>query len=555
MEKPTPSLRLLRFGNFEVNLRAGELFKAGRKRKLTGQPFSVLVILLERPGEIVTREELQKRLWPDTFVDVDHSLNTAINKIREALNDSSENPQFIETLSRRGYRFIASVESVEPATPSVSHPTSSPSAVAFDTPAVRPANHSDEGFWIAVLPFKSSGADANLAALAHGITEDIITGLSRFAYLRTSLRSTQRLIDNAPDVRVVGQELGARFVIEGSLRQAGARVRLAVHLIDAASGALLWAESYDRVALPESSFDLQDDFVSQIVSTVADAHGVLLRSMAEALLTRDPAKLTPYEAVIRSFAHFQRLNAEEHAPALKALERAVQQSPKYADGWAMLSLIYKEEFTNKFNLRSDSLPRAFTAAHRAVELGPANHLAHHALAAAHFFRKDWDSFRVAAHRAIELNPIDGFTLAYLGSFIAYSGDWERGSALAAKARSLNPHHPGWYWFVPCFDAYRNGDYRRALEFAQKVNMPGFWSANLALAAIYGQLDHPERAGEALATLLTQRPSLPNAVRDELAIWWEPTLVDHLIEGFRKAGLKTTEPLRAPEPKTGVAAAG
>ncbi len=109
----------VRFGPYEVDLRAGELWKAGRKRKLTGQPFLVLAILLERPGEVVSREELQKRLWPDTFVDVDHNLNTAINKIREALNDSSERPQFVETLSRRGYRFIAPVEIVLPAVPSV----------------------------------------------------------------------------------------------------------------------------------------------------------------------------------------------------------------------------------------------------------------------------------------------------------------------------------------------------------------------------------------------------------------------------------------------------
>jgi Tol biopolymer transport system component/DNA-binding winged helix-turn-helix (wHTH) protein len=109
----------LRFGAFEVDLRAGELWKSGRRRKLTGQPFSVLAILLERPGEVVSREELQKRLWPDTFVDVDHNLNTAINKIREALNDSSERPQFIETLSRRGYRFIAPVESVRSPAPPI----------------------------------------------------------------------------------------------------------------------------------------------------------------------------------------------------------------------------------------------------------------------------------------------------------------------------------------------------------------------------------------------------------------------------------------------------
>ena len=109
VEETVRAPRLVRFGAFEVDLRAGELRKDGAKLKLTGQPFQVLTILLEQPGEVVTREELQKRLWPDTFVDVDHNLNTAINKIREVLGDSAESPRFVETLPRRGYRFIASV--------------------------------------------------------------------------------------------------------------------------------------------------------------------------------------------------------------------------------------------------------------------------------------------------------------------------------------------------------------------------------------------------------------------------------------------------------------
>src|SRR6478609_2791065 len=117
VEEATHSPRLVRFGTFEVDLASGEVRKSGLKLKLTDQPFQVLAILLERPGQVVTREELQKRLWPDTFVDVDHNLNTAINKIREVLGDSAENPRFVETLPRRGYRFIAPVEGTRPAMP------------------------------------------------------------------------------------------------------------------------------------------------------------------------------------------------------------------------------------------------------------------------------------------------------------------------------------------------------------------------------------------------------------------------------------------------------
>ena len=528
----------VRFGTFEVDLATGELWKAGRKLKLTGQPFSVLAILLERPGEVISREQFQRRLWPDTFVDVDHNLNTAINKIRETLADSKEKPRFVETLSRRGYRFIAPIESAEARTRAQSADAAVHSGSRMKNSE---RERAEDGFWIAVLPFKLRDADADLAGRAMALIEEIVTGLSRFSYLRViSLSSTSQYAGKAVDVRAAGKELGARYVIEGSLRHAGPRVRVAAQLIDCNSGAHLWAETYDRPFSSQAAFDLCDDVVPQIVSTIADTHGVLPRSMSEALRTRDPSSLSPYEAVLRSFAHFQRVSAEEHAPARAALERAVQQAPHYPDAWAMLSLIYKEEFTHRFNLLPDPLGRALAAAQRAVEGAPSNHLAYHALASVEFFRKQLDAFQIATARAVALNPMDGFTLAYLGFLTAYAGDWERGGALSGRARSLNPHHPGWYWFVPCFDAYRKGEYKTSLEFAHKANMPGFWRTQLAIAASSGQLGQQAAANEALQTLLTQRPDIAKLPREELAIWWQPDMVEHLIVGLRKAGLGRME---------------
>jgi TolB-like protein len=526
-----------------------EVRRSGTRVKMREQSFRTLVFLLEHAGELVSREELRKVLWPsDTFVDFDQSLNAAVMKLREALCDSADAPIYVETIPKRGYRFIAPVERLMPGAPPNSAETESTFNIGMNAaanPGSRPPSIDtpyEEGFWIAILPFNSS--DAELAATALGITEDIVTGLARFSYLRViSLSSTAQYAHHVVDVRTVCKELGARYVLEGSLRQAVGKVRLSAKLVDAKSGAHLWAEIYDRPFHLEGTFDFQDDVVPQIVSTIADTHGVLPRSMGDALRTRDSATLSPYEAVLRSFAHFQRVNAEEHAPSRNALERAVEEAPGYSDGWAMLSLIYKEEFTHGFNVRPDPLRRALVAAQRAVQAAPSNHLAHHALAAAQFFRKDIPAFRIAAQRAIELNPMDSFTIAYLGFLTAYAGDWERGRTLSAKARGLNPHHPGWYWFVPCFDAYRKGDYRLALEFAQKVNMPGFWRTNLALAAVYGQLDEHEAARNALESLLDLRPGFAAASREDLAIWWEPDLVEHLIDGLRKAGLQI--PAREP----------
>lgn len=160
-----------------------------------------------------------------------------------------------------------------------------------------------------MLPFKYGGSNPDLTALAEGLTEDIVTGLSRFSYLRVIARSsTARYAGEALDVRSSGKELGARYVMEGSLRQAGTKLRLAVQLVDATTGSHLWAENYERAFSPEAVFELQDDLVPRIVSTVADTRGVLPQTMGEALRDKPPEQLTPYEALLRTFAYFQRMN-------------------------------------------------------------------------------------------------------------------------------------------------------------------------------------------------------------------------------------------------------
>jgi serine/threonine protein kinase len=410
------------------------------------------------------------------------------------------------------------------------------------------AARADEGFWVAVLPFKHKGANAGLDALAEGISEEIITGLSRFSYLRVIARSsTQRYSSESGDVRTVGKELGARYVMEGSLRQAGSRLRIGVQLVDAASGAHLWAETYERVFSPDTLFELQDDIVPRVVSTVADMQGVLPHNMTEVLRNHDPEKFTPYEALLRSFGHHQRLSTKEHAAARAALERAVQQPPDRADCWAMLSWLYREEYTHGLNLRPDPLGRALAAARRAVDTAPSNHLAHAALAATLFFLRELGAFRVSAERSLALNSMDGLTAAYLGTLIAYTGDWERGCALAERAMQLNPQHPGWYWFPLVLNAYRQRDYPRALELVFKVNMPGFWRTQLMLAVSQAQLGELGAARNAVQELLRIRPDFSVVQREELSKWWDAELIEHVIDGLRKAGLKNDEGVQKTEP--------
>ncbi|HWQ36716.1 MAG TPA: protein kinase [Blastocatellia bacterium] len=396
----------------------------------------------------------------------------------------------------------------------------------------------DEGFWVAVLPFKWRGAQAELEALAEGLSEDIVTGLSRFSYLRVIARSsTLRYTSDSGDVRAIGKELGARYVMEGSLRQAGSTLRVAVQLVDASTGAHLWAETYDRQFRAEDIFALQDDLVPRIVSTIADPYGALVHSMSESLRGKDAASYSAHEAVLRTFGYLERITPEEHAEVRAILEAAVARAPGHSDCHAMLAMTYYHEHAQGYNLRPDPLGRALAAAQRAVAAAPTNPIAHFILAIVRFFQKDFLAFRQAAERALALNPMDASTSAFLGILMAYAGDWEEGLRVAERAMQLNPHHPGWYHLGAFYQAYRQRDYRQALTTALKINMPGYLWTHVILAAVYGQLGEHQRAHAALRELRALKPDFGALAREQCGRWFDAELTEHLIEGLRKAGLE------------------
>ena len=284
-------------------------------------------------------------------------------------------------------------------------------------------------------------------------------------------------------------------------------------------------------------FEVQDDLVSRIVATVGDPHGILPHAMSESLRSRDAGTLSPYEAVLRAFGFGYRSTAEEHAAVRDALEKAVSDEPRHADAWALLSLIYTHEYAHEFNVLPDPLGRALDAARRAAALAPSSAVAYDALAWALFFRKDVAAFRAAAERAVALNPLSSPALAGLGTLTAYSGEWEKGCAMVNRALQLNPRHPGWYRFALFADAYRRRDYRGAVDVALQLNLPDFYVTHEVLAAAYGQLGERDAAAKALKELLRLRPDYAETGREKLEKWFDPVLVEHWMDGLRKAGLE------------------
>jgi len=405
--------------------------------------------------------------------------------------------------------------------------------------------------WVAVLPFKNPSGDSEMEELADGLTEDVTTRLTRFSYLHVVARnSALRFKGQAADLRSVGAELGAHYVMEGGVRKSGSAVRITVQLIDASSGAHLWAETYDRDLKATNVFALQDEVTAKIASTTADAYGVLPRSMAALLRTRPADTLSPYEIVVRSFGYFQLLSPDEHRAMRDALERAVQLAPGYADAWACLSNMYADEYKHHFNALPDPQGRGLAAARRAVDLDPANQLGYLALAEAYFFRRDMAAFHAAAERALSLNPLDSRFPAWIGLMLTHCGEGDRGVALAAQAMELNPNHPGWYRYASFFNLFYKREYQTALEIAQKVHMPSYWYSHLILATSYGHLGRKAEAQKAVHDLLQLYPNFGLAAWAELGKWGPLEQVKQVIAGLRKAGLEI--PQTAPETNAGSA---
>jgi tetratricopeptide (TPR) repeat protein len=309
---------------------------------------------------------------------------------------------------------------------------------------------------------------------------------------------------------------------------------VAAQLVDAATGVHLWADTYDRQYEADRVFELQDELVPRIVSTCGDRFGVLARSISEAVRDKDPARLTPYEALMRAFGYHHRLSPEEHAVARDVLEKAVDAAPANADCRAMLSWIYSHEFGHGFNPRPGSLDRALAAARRAVDLAPSNPLACQTLAVALFFHKDYTACLSACERALALNPLDGSNEPM--HLIAFMGDWERGCSLIRRAMELNPHYPAWYRVMLALHDYQRQAYRAALDEMVKASIPGVFWSNLVMAAAHGQLGDRQAARAALDALLTQKPEFRESLTELLGRWFDSRFADHLLEGLRLAGL-------------------
>jgi len=467
-----------RFGVFELDPRAGELRKHGLRVRLQGQPFQVLAILLGRPGEVITREELQKNLWPaDTFVDFDHGLNKAISKIRDALGDSAESPRFVETIARRGYRFLAEVkaagavparspehaspppaaearegQSPEGTLPTLKRPLSSLAwkisgfvlvllmaslaawKVYFSTPP-SPVIRS-----LAVLPLESLSSDASQDYFADGMTDELISDLGQISALRVISRTSVMGYKHArKPLPQIARELKVDAVVEGTVLRSGDQVRITAQLIEASTDKHLWSQSYEG--------GLKDTlaFQNDVARSIADQIQINLNAQEQAALKKvtvvDPEA---YESYLKGRYFWNKRTADGLSNAIDFFNDAIESKPNYAQAYAGLADSYALEGDWKYGLLApkEAYPKAKAAATKAIALDGTLGEAHISLAFC-LENFDWDSQSAGREftRGIELNPGYAIGHEWYGWHLAALGRHEEAVAEVEKAVSLDPLSP------------------------------------------------------------------------------------------------------------------
>jgi TolB-like protein/DNA-binding winged helix-turn-helix (wHTH) protein/Tfp pilus assembly protein PilF len=477
--------RVLHFGVFEVDLKACEIRKHGVRLKLSEQPFQVLCVLLESPGEIVTRDELRTRLWPsDTFVDFDHGLNNAVMRLREVLGDSSENPRFVETIPRRGYRFIAPVAgSLLPATPTIppqqesghvpveaakpepveppaeirskpaDHPRASTGRLAIvgagillacllgaaafyryhRSGAVAPAQSKS----LIVLPLENLSGDKDQDYFADGMTDDLIANLAKIHSLRVISRSTAMSYKGThKPLSQIASELNVDAVVEGTVLRVGDRVRITAELVQVSTDRHLWAETYESQM--GDILALQNRVSSAIVNEIR----INLTPADVERLARNPAVAPEaYENYLKGRYYWNKRSDENLTRAIGYFEEATHQAPNYSLAYAGLADCYAIISAEIFGTMSPSqaAPKAKAAALHALELDPTLAEAETSLATVRFnYDWDWSGAAAGFDKAIKDNPAYATAYQRYSLYLMAMGRTEDSVEQINKARELDP---------------------------------------------------------------------------------------------------------------------
>jgi len=510
---------IYQFGDCSLDTELLELRRGGRLVALEPQVFRLLVYLVENRARVVPKDELVENIWEGRIVS-DSVLNTRINAVRSALGDSGKSQSIIRTFPRRGFRFVA--EAVE-----IPSGFAAPAGLQIPLPD-KPS--------IAVLPLNNVSGDPDQEYFADGLAEDIITGLSKFHWFFVIARNSSFTYKgSAVDVKQVGRDLGVRYVLEGSVRKAGNRVRITAQLIDAQMGHHVWAARYDREL--DDIFAVQDELTEAIVGAVAPS---FITAEAMRVERKPPESFDAWDCAMRGNWHLWRLNRDDMAEARRLFERALALDPRST--MALSGIAFVLGFSINFGWVDDldeARKQGSEAAQRAVDLDQNNAGAHLAFALISFYMNQLDAAVTACQRALELNPNLAAAEGWLAVVMSWRGDYEEAIVHAERSSRLSPRDNYSMWSLAQTTAnFGAGNYQQSAEWAKKVieatpEFPIPWRYLAASLAHLGRLEEASAAKDQLLRIMPNdnlrlvRAALPSA---------NPDRINRFAEGLRKAGL-------------------
>jgi TolB-like protein/DNA-binding winged helix-turn-helix (wHTH) protein len=512
MESVSFGKSFYRFGAFELNVQTGELSNSGKKSQLRDQPLKLLLALLEQPGELVTREALVRRLWPEgTFVDFDRGLNKAVLHLREALGDSAERPQFIETLPRKGYRFVASITPDAAQVPSVPppetqsrarfHPWTVALAAVTCLVTIILANVGGVRNWIsnrshptseitalAVIPLENLSGATDEEYFADGMTDELITDLAKTSSARiTSRTSVMRYKGTRKSVREIGRELNVDALVEGTVTRSGHRVRITAQLIQVATDMHLWAETYDR--------DLSEviGLQSEVATDIARRISTVVRPLDQGRTVNSDA----YGLYLKGRYFFYQYTTAGWQRSIEHFNRAIEADSGFAPAYAGLADAYIVAGTYGSIPTQEALTRGKLAAAKALELDDKLASAHYAMATAYtWYDWDWANAEKEFQRGLALNPNDALGRNWYGGYLSLKGRHQEALDQHERARELDPFSliinanlvRSLYWGRRYDDAIIHA--RKTLQMDPKFGVTLFW--------LEGSLRHKGMFKEAVA---------------------------------------------------------
>jgi TolB-like protein/Tfp pilus assembly protein PilF len=518
--------RVFHFGPFRLDGRNAQLWRGEEVLRLTNKALAVLCYLVEHGGQLVTKDELFAAVWPGVVVS-DSALVACIGELRRALGDERRTPRFIETVQGRGYRFLPSITTQPVARAKVQVPSSTPSPSAALPLPDKPS--------IVVLPFVNLSGDVEQEYFSDGMTEDLITDLSKLSGLFVIARNSSFYYKGkAVKMEEISRELGVQYVLEGSVRKADNQVRITAQLVDATTNYHLWAEHYDREL--QEIFALQDDIRQKIVTALRVK---LLPGEQETLKYFPTTNLEAYDYVLRGSAYFLRFTKEANAQARQMFEKAIELDPQYAAAYAALGMAYYTDWVLSWSENPQTMEQAFTLARRAVALDDFVPGAHFLLGLAHLHRKQYEQAIAEEERALALAPSAVFGHIGLGFVLTCVGRLEEAIKLTERAIRLDPHNAGRYAWDLGHAYYVLRRYEEALAALQQTLTwnPNYLPAHARLAAVYSELGREVEARAEAAMVLQISPNFSLEGVRQRFVYKDPTVLERLIAALRKAGLK------------------